>query len=206
MPKSKPDQNSVKSQDSAVPTEAMRKRLNKPPKLARLLRWAYIFGLVLILGLSGLLLTNAFLKNRENRAAQEYSNLLITVADLNAQQKYDEAEAKIEDYLQKSLSKDRRYGAEVALANTYSNEGNSEAALEWYQKAYELNPDGSHTVAASIAKLSEVKGDKDTALKFYQKALELFQKAGDASLGHFDAQYQNAIDRLEGKNSISEEG
>jgi tetratricopeptide (TPR) repeat protein len=87
----------------------------------------------------------------------------------------------------------------------YSNKGDKDKAIEWYQKAIEIKPD-FHEAFNNMGLTYSNKGDKDKAIECYQKAIEIkpdfheaFNNMGSAYYGKEDKDkaiecYQKAID------------
>ena len=68
------------------------------------------------------------------------------------------------------------------IGNIYLNDGNKYKALEWYQKALEVN--NSYAPAlSSIAYLKSLSGNNDQALEFFQRAIHADPSLSEAYLG-----------------------
>ncbi len=95
---------------------------------------------------------------------------------------YEQARAAFEV----ALTEDCSYHKEtiyIMLANTYSQQGDYDSAIEWRRKALEIKDDANNYI--NLGLLYRIKQDEAEAERMYQKALEMapYDPATNASLG-----------------------
>ena len=117
-----------------------------------------------------LILAGGFIFYKNSFVNQDDLNkLVLDTRNIGDIQGYEAVEDHLLNFLNnRRMSAEYRYQVTYLLAGTYINMKNFEAALEWYRKAEENDPQGlRYNTALGIAQTAEVLGQNSLAIEYY---------------------------------------